>query len=259
MSNEVSVHAQEYGFGGSFFEDEFFDTDDEEEEDFKPLMKPEWDSTVMEEKLKQKQLLPLKRWRHRAVPGGRAPLFECFLWGDGKAWIFIFSQESQCMICLTTTKHWLCGHRVMSPKKCRVKEHALAPGVVFFFREQSLLLQIQWNTLGGSSNRKVNCVLMFVLFLAVACHWHFSFYKLCVTHRTENIHPCSTLCESSPLWTAAWLSVRFYFCFLLGGKESVFSVFLFELTRISGSVWKIFWIKKYELCLHLNHCVHNQS
>ncbi|XP_041860663.1 nuclear envelope integral membrane protein 1 [Melanotaenia boesemani] len=32
MSNEVSVHAQEYGFGGSFFEDEFFDTDDEEEE-----------------------------------------------------------------------------------------------------------------------------------------------------------------------------------------------------------------------------------
>ncbi|XP_034552383.1 nuclear envelope integral membrane protein 1 [Notolabrus celidotus] len=41
MSNEVSVHAQEYGFGGSFFEDEFFDTDDEEMEDYKPLMKPE--------------------------------------------------------------------------------------------------------------------------------------------------------------------------------------------------------------------------
>ncbi|CAJ1084588.1 nuclear envelope integral membrane protein 1 [Xyrichtys novacula] len=40
MSNEVSVHAQEYGLGGSFFEDELFDTDDEEEEDFKPLMKP---------------------------------------------------------------------------------------------------------------------------------------------------------------------------------------------------------------------------
>ncbi|KAF3697234.1 Nuclear envelope integral membrane protein 1 Precursor [Channa argus] len=40
MPNEVSVHAQEYGFGGSFFEDEFFDTDDEEE-DMKPLMKPE--------------------------------------------------------------------------------------------------------------------------------------------------------------------------------------------------------------------------
>ncbi|XP_041654503.1 nuclear envelope integral membrane protein 1 isoform X3 [Cheilinus undulatus] len=46
MSNEVSVHAQEYGFGGSFFEDEFFDTDDEEEEeeeeeeeDLKPMMK----------------------------------------------------------------------------------------------------------------------------------------------------------------------------------------------------------------------------
>ncbi|XP_042266333.1 nuclear envelope integral membrane protein 1 [Thunnus maccoyii] len=41
MSNEVSVHAQEYGFGGSFFEDEFFDTDDEEEEDIKPMTKPE--------------------------------------------------------------------------------------------------------------------------------------------------------------------------------------------------------------------------
>lgn len=43
MPNEVSVHVQEYGFGGSFFEDEFFDTDDEEEEeeDIKPMMKPE--------------------------------------------------------------------------------------------------------------------------------------------------------------------------------------------------------------------------
>ncbi|KAM7405152.1 hypothetical protein PAMP_012436 [Pampus punctatissimus] len=40
MSNEVSVHAQEYGFGGSFFEDEFFDTDDEED-DIKPMTKPE--------------------------------------------------------------------------------------------------------------------------------------------------------------------------------------------------------------------------
>ncbi|XP_040008566.1 nuclear envelope integral membrane protein 1 [Xiphias gladius] len=40
MPNEVSVHAQEYGFGGSFFEDEFFDTDDEEE-DMKPTMRPE--------------------------------------------------------------------------------------------------------------------------------------------------------------------------------------------------------------------------
>lgn len=45
MPNEVSVHVQEYGFGGSFFEDEFFDTDDEEDE-IKPMMKPEWDSTV---------------------------------------------------------------------------------------------------------------------------------------------------------------------------------------------------------------------
>ncbi|XP_028438982.1 nuclear envelope integral membrane protein 1 isoform X1 [Perca flavescens] len=40
MSNEVSVHAQEYGFGGSFFEDDFFDTDDEED-DIKPMMRPE--------------------------------------------------------------------------------------------------------------------------------------------------------------------------------------------------------------------------
>lgn len=44
MSNEVSVHVQEYGFGGSFFEDEFFDTDDEED-DIKPMMKPERDGT----------------------------------------------------------------------------------------------------------------------------------------------------------------------------------------------------------------------
>lgn len=40
MSNEVSVHVQEYGFGGSFFEDEFFDTDDEED-DITPMTKPE--------------------------------------------------------------------------------------------------------------------------------------------------------------------------------------------------------------------------
>ncbi|XP_070767004.1 nuclear envelope integral membrane protein 1 [Enoplosus armatus] len=40
LSNEASVHAQEYGFGGSFFEDEFFDTDDEEDY-IKPIMKPE--------------------------------------------------------------------------------------------------------------------------------------------------------------------------------------------------------------------------
>ncbi|XP_071401989.1 nuclear envelope integral membrane protein 1 [Centroberyx affinis] len=36
MPNEVSVHAQEYGFGGSFFEDEFFATDEEDEDDMKP-------------------------------------------------------------------------------------------------------------------------------------------------------------------------------------------------------------------------------
>lgn len=40
MSNEVSVHAQEYGLGGSFFEDELFDTDDEEDE-LKPTMDAE--------------------------------------------------------------------------------------------------------------------------------------------------------------------------------------------------------------------------
>ncbi|XP_005918999.1 nuclear envelope integral membrane protein 1 [Haplochromis burtoni] len=41
MPNEVSVHAQEYGFGGSFFEDELFDTDDEDDNDIVPVMKPE--------------------------------------------------------------------------------------------------------------------------------------------------------------------------------------------------------------------------
>ncbi|CAL1606460.1 unnamed protein product [Knipowitschia caucasica] len=38
MSNEVSVHSQEYGFGGSFFEDDIFDTDDE---DLKPTTDPQ--------------------------------------------------------------------------------------------------------------------------------------------------------------------------------------------------------------------------
>ncbi|KAG9333977.1 hypothetical protein JZ751_009293 [Albula glossodonta] len=33
MANEVSIHAQEYGVGGSFFEDELFETDEEEEEE----------------------------------------------------------------------------------------------------------------------------------------------------------------------------------------------------------------------------------
>ncbi|CAN9515465.1 unnamed protein product [Ophioblennius macclurei] len=43
MPNEASVHAQEYGFGGSFFEDEIFDTDDEDdiEDDMKQFVKPE--------------------------------------------------------------------------------------------------------------------------------------------------------------------------------------------------------------------------
>ncbi|KAJ8390486.1 hypothetical protein AAFF_G00102830 [Aldrovandia affinis] len=33
ITNEVSIHAQEYGLGGSFFEDELFATDEEEEEE----------------------------------------------------------------------------------------------------------------------------------------------------------------------------------------------------------------------------------
>lgn len=33
MSNEVSVHAQEYGLGSSLFEDELFSTDEEDEEE----------------------------------------------------------------------------------------------------------------------------------------------------------------------------------------------------------------------------------
>ncbi|KAM3872102.1 nuclear envelope integral membrane protein 1 [Diretmus argenteus] len=40
MPNEASVHAQEYGFGGSYFEDDFFDSD-EEEEDIKSSMQGE--------------------------------------------------------------------------------------------------------------------------------------------------------------------------------------------------------------------------
>ncbi|XP_038165092.1 nuclear envelope integral membrane protein 1 [Cyprinodon tularosa] len=40
MPNEVSIHTQEYGFGGTFFEDELFDTDDEDEEEkLEPMMK----------------------------------------------------------------------------------------------------------------------------------------------------------------------------------------------------------------------------
>lgn len=55
MPNEASVHAQEYGFGGSFFEDEFFDTDDEDndlmtmdEEDMNAQIQLEWGGTVLE-------------------------------------------------------------------------------------------------------------------------------------------------------------------------------------------------------------------
>lgn len=51
MPNEVSSHAQEYGFGGSFFEDELFDTDDEDDDDnVDPLSKPKWDGAVSETK-----------------------------------------------------------------------------------------------------------------------------------------------------------------------------------------------------------------
>ncbi|KAM9341900.1 nuclear envelope integral membrane protein 1 [Pholidichthys leucotaenia] len=40
MPNEMSVYTQEYGFGGSFMEDELFDTDDEDD-DIEPVVKPE--------------------------------------------------------------------------------------------------------------------------------------------------------------------------------------------------------------------------
>lgn len=33
MPNEVSIHAQEYGLGGSFFEEELFATDEDEEDE----------------------------------------------------------------------------------------------------------------------------------------------------------------------------------------------------------------------------------
>ncbi|KAI4897332.1 hypothetical protein NFI96_015479 [Prochilodus magdalenae] len=52
MSNEVSVHAQEYGLGGSFFEDDLFATDEEDEvegweteEDEKPNVSSPWNNT----------------------------------------------------------------------------------------------------------------------------------------------------------------------------------------------------------------------
>ncbi|XP_049318916.1 nuclear envelope integral membrane protein 1 isoform X3 [Astyanax mexicanus] len=49
ISNEVSLHAQEYGLGGSFFEDDLFDTDEEEgwetEGDQKPNISSSWNST----------------------------------------------------------------------------------------------------------------------------------------------------------------------------------------------------------------------
>lgn len=38
QQNEVSVHAQEYGLGGSYFEDELFATDEEDEEEFVKAM-----------------------------------------------------------------------------------------------------------------------------------------------------------------------------------------------------------------------------
>lgn len=52
MPNEVSVHAQEYGLGGSLFEDELFSTDEEDEgevweteEDEKPTVSSPWRNT----------------------------------------------------------------------------------------------------------------------------------------------------------------------------------------------------------------------
>lgn len=34
MPNEVSMHVQEYGFGGSLFEGDFFDTDDDDSNNY---------------------------------------------------------------------------------------------------------------------------------------------------------------------------------------------------------------------------------
>lgn len=57
--NEASVHAQEYGFGGSYFEDELYATDEEGEDDIKPTMNGEWGSTVVE--LQKIPLLPFRK------------------------------------------------------------------------------------------------------------------------------------------------------------------------------------------------------
>lgn len=55
LSNEVSVHTQEYGLDGSFFEDELFSTDEEENleedgwetnDDVKPeVVSPRWNNS----------------------------------------------------------------------------------------------------------------------------------------------------------------------------------------------------------------------
>lgn len=53
MPNEVSVYAQEYGLGGSFFEDDLFETDEEDEEeegwetevDENPIVSSAWNHT----------------------------------------------------------------------------------------------------------------------------------------------------------------------------------------------------------------------
>lgn len=59
MPNEVSVHAQEYGLAGTLFDEEFFDTDDEEEEDM-PSAKQEWDDRTGVSS-KPKLLMPFRK------------------------------------------------------------------------------------------------------------------------------------------------------------------------------------------------------
>ncbi|ROL47005.1 Nuclear envelope integral membrane protein 1a [Anabarilius grahami] len=44
LSNEVSVHTQEYGLGGSFFEDELFSTDEEEQEEEEKEEEEGWET-----------------------------------------------------------------------------------------------------------------------------------------------------------------------------------------------------------------------
>lgn len=121
MPNEVSVHVQEYGFGGSFFEDEFFDTDDDEEEEdqIKPVMTDdEWDGTVSQTFTNHYYLS--ERWTENSSPSdyGRGSVLNCI------------QGNIPDVVVRSVIKKW---------KYYCFKECALKPDV-FFFREQRLLL-----------------------------------------------------------------------------------------------------------------------